>query len=437
MKDSRAVLRRAGASALALSLLVSCVTNPVTGKSQLSLVSVEEEKALGLESYGPLIQQSWGRVNDPELQEYVTSVGKRLAAVSHAPGYDYAFTVVNANYDNAFALPGGKVCITRGLLARMTNEDQLAGVLGHETGHVTARHGAAAMTRQMLASGILGVGAAVLESQDVRGAPAIVAAAGIGTQLVLLRYTRDQKRQSDELGMAYMAKAGYNPEGFVESMEILRAAHEREPSKLEALFQSHPVTTERIETGRRRVAALYAEESRRPLRTPPFEQATRQLKREVPAFRVADEGEKAMAAKEYRKAADRYAEAARQAPRQAILPALEGIALLRVGDLEGARRAGRTAVALDPDSYHGRLAAGVAENRLGRHQEAVEDLLAAEKAAGAGLVTSYVLGRSYEALGRKEEAARRYSFVASNAPDAEESGYCRQRLAEWGYATAP
>ena len=169
--------RRVGAGLLAATFAVACVTNPVTGKSQLSLLGEEEEKKLGAQAYGPMIQESYGAVTDPGLQRFVDGVGQGLAKVSHRPALDYEFTVVNANYDNAFALPGGKICITRGLLSRMTTEDQLAGVVGHEVGHVTARHGAQQYTSQMLIGGLVGIGAIVLDSEDVKGAPLIMAAA--------------------------------------------------------------------------------------------------------------------------------------------------------------------------------------------------------------------------------------------------------------------
>ncbi len=193
----------------ALSLaLGACATNPVTGEKQLVLVSEEQELAIGAQQYAPSIQQSYGKAHDPALQAYVTRVGTGLAAVSHRPQMPWEFTVVNANYLNAFALPGGKICITRGLVSQMTNEDQLAGVLGHEIGHVTARHGAQGMTRQILVGGVIGLGSAVLAATETRGAELIAQAAGIGAQLVLLRYSRDQERQSDELGMEYMARRG-------------------------------------------------------------------------------------------------------------------------------------------------------------------------------------------------------------------------------------
>jgi len=429
--------RRLAPPALAVLALAvaACATNPVTGKKQLILVSEEQELALGAQQYAPSIQQSNGKANDAALQAYVQRVGAGLAAVSHRPELPYEFTVVNANYLNAFALPGGKICITRGLLSKMTTEDQLAGVLGHEIGHVTARHGAQGMTRSMITQGLLAVGAITLAATETRGAEMIVQAAGIGAQLVLLRYSRDQERQSDELGMEYMARAGYNPAGFVESMRLLANANAHEPSKLEAMFQSHPLTSERIATAEARAKEGYAPLLSRPVKSTEFVRAAQQMKAEVPAFRRADEGEKLLGQKRPRESADAFAEAARLAPDEAILPALEALAQLATEDAAAARETARRAVRLDGGLFHARLAAGLAAYKLKDHRDSLENLLAAEKAAGATLASTYLVGRNYEALGNREEAARRYAVVAENAEPGPERDYCLRRLAEWGYYT--
>lgn len=430
MKPS--VARRAAAALLAAVLAAACVTNPVTGKSQLSLMGEEEEKALGAQAYGPMIQESYGAVSDPQLQRWVDGVGQGLAKVSHRPALPYEFRVVNANYDNAFALPGGKICITRGLLSRMTTEDQMAGVLGHEVGHVAARHGAEQFTKQVLIGGLVGIGGAILESEEARGAPVIMAAAGIGGQLLLLRYSRDHERQSDELGMEYMARAGYNPKGFVESMEILRRAHEKEPSKLEAMLQSHPLTSERIETARRRAGEKYPDRLGTPPRVEAFAAATRQLKAEAPAFALMDEGEKLLAKKDARGAAAKFDEASRLAPRQAILPALKAIALVEAKEYRSAREAAREAARRDPSLFHGRLGGGLAAYRLSDYSDAVTELEAAETSAGAQLVTTYYLGRSWEALGEREKAVEKYRLVAASGATGEQADYAKRRLLEWG-----
>src|SRR5512139_888933 len=144
--------------------LAACAVNPVTRRSELSLMSESQEVQMGAESYPLYTQMSDGLFQDEALQAYVQSVGERLARGSHRPDLDYRFNVVNSSEINAYALPGGKISITRGLLSKMKNEAELAAVLGHEIGHVTARHAAAGYTRQVLAGVVTGLGAVVLQT---------------------------------------------------------------------------------------------------------------------------------------------------------------------------------------------------------------------------------------------------------------------------------
>jgi len=287
----------------------------------------------------------------------------------------------------------------------------------------------------MITQGLLAVGAITLAATETRGAEMIVQAAGLGAQLVLLRYSRDQERQSDELGMEYMSRAGYNPAGFVESMRLLADAHAREPSKLEAMFQSHPLTSERIATAEARAKEAYAPLLSRPVKSTEFVRAAQQMKAEVPAFRRSDEGEKLLQEKRPRESVVAFAEAGRLAPDEAILPALEALARLSADDPAAARDTARRAVRLDGGLFHARLAAGLAAYKLNDYRDSLENLLAAEKVAGATLVSMYLVGRNHEALGNREEATKRYAIVAENAEPGPEREYCLRRLAEWGHYT--
>ena len=240
--------RRSLAAAVLGALLTAggCATNPVTGKSQLVLIGEQEEVALGNQYYPITTQLSEGPTPHRDVQELVRRVGMAMARNSERPNLPWDFNVVDSNQPNAYALPGGKISVTRGLITRMNSEDQLASVLAHEIGHVTAKHAVVSASRQQLLGAALGVGGAVLQSQGVPGAGAIELAGQIGATLLVQKYSRDQERQSDELGLKYMTAAGYNPRAFVETMQVLAAASRAEPSKFETLFASHPVTSERL-----------------------------------------------------------------------------------------------------------------------------------------------------------------------------------------------
>jgi predicted Zn-dependent protease len=205
----------AALAAAGMLLAASCSVNPATGQRQLALIGEQQEIALGLEAAKGAIAQ-YGRYDDPELQSYVSSLGQRLAAASERPELPWTFTVVDDPVVNAFALPGGQIFVTRGILAHFNSEAELASVLGHEIGHVTARHSVEQMSTAQLAN--LGLGVAVMASEDFRPYAGL---AFQGMQLMFLKFSRDDESQSDELGLRYMTRAGYDPREMPKMFETL------------------------------------------------------------------------------------------------------------------------------------------------------------------------------------------------------------------------
>lgn len=213
---------------LGSALLTACgstVVNPVTGEEERTVMTESSEIAEGQKAH-PQVLAEYGAYPDPAVQAYVSSLGKRLAAQSHRTQLEWHFTVLDSPEINAFALPGGYVYVTRGLMAYMDSEADLAGVIGHEIGHVTARHGAQRATRQqtaglgVLAASVLG---AVLESQGVSGAGQM---AGQVSQTVaagyVASYGRDQELQADSLGAEYLARVRYDPRNMVDVITVLK-----------------------------------------------------------------------------------------------------------------------------------------------------------------------------------------------------------------------
>ncbi len=246
--NSKACLKFLSLSFLSV-LLLTCSTNPVTGQRELGLVSAQQEVALGEQHYGPTTQSQGGEYEvDPGLSEYVNQVGQRLAAVSDRD-LPYEFVVINSSVPNAWALPGGKLAINRGLLLELNNEAELAAVLGHEIVHAAARHGAQAMERGMLLQGAMV--ATAIAASDTQYAGLIVGGAQLGAQLVSQRYGRDAEREADAYGIRYMVEAGYNPEAAVSLQEtFVRLSEGRNLGWLEGLFASHPPSMERVENNR-------------------------------------------------------------------------------------------------------------------------------------------------------------------------------------------
>jgi len=237
-RDPRWLRYRGPLALLVLSTLllnVSCSVNPATGKQQLAFYSEAEEIQLGLESDKEIVA-SVGLYDDPELQAYVEGLGKSLAARSERPNLPWSFKVVDDPAVNAFALPGGYIYVTRGLLSHMGSEAELSGVIGHEIGHVTARHGINQASKQMLA--MIGLGAVALIDEDLAQ---LAGAASVGLGLLFLKYGRDDERQADDLGLRYMTRAGYDPREMAGVFSVLQGVQTAEGGgRLPSWLSTHP-----------------------------------------------------------------------------------------------------------------------------------------------------------------------------------------------------
>ena len=224
-------------------MLGGCGTNPVTGKKQFLLISRDQEIAMGEEAAPEFEKEFDGEVPNQELQQYVGSVGAKLAAVSERP-MPYEYTLVASDVPNAFALPGGKIFITAGLMSRMSNERELAAVLGHETAHVAAMHNVQGMLRQMGSAVLVQVAGIIVGADKQKAAEA---AAKVVGAMANLKYSRNDEYEGDKYGILYMTRAGYNPYGMVELLTTLKNLSDTEGGTLTEMFQTHPLTSKRIE----------------------------------------------------------------------------------------------------------------------------------------------------------------------------------------------
>lgn len=246
-------------------LIGGCSTNPATGKSTFTLLSWDQEMAMGAEAAPGMLEQFGGEVPVAELNTYTNRVGMDLVAFVEpgVPALDWEFYLLDSDIINAFALPGGKVYMSRGLAQHMTSEAQFAAVIGHEIGHVTARHGNQRISKQigfniLIGAGAIAVGVAdedsALREYGQVGLPVLA----VGGNLVLLSYSRDQELEADMLGVRYMAKAGYDPIGALEVQQLLKEASGGGAVGLEALYASHPPSDQRIERIQGLLAGQYS-----------------------------------------------------------------------------------------------------------------------------------------------------------------------------------
>lgn len=226
----------------ACALLGGCATNPVTGKRELRIFSDKEEIGLGANTRDSVFKQ-YGRYNDAALEAYVAGVGQKMAAVCDRRGLPYSFYVLDTDMVNAFAAPGGYIFVTKGILKSMADEAELAGILGHELGHVTARHSMKALEKQYGYQALLSI-AAMVSQRNLSGMQQYTDYLG---NMLLLGYGRDNEFQADHLGAKYALAAGYDGRGTVDFFHKLKKMEGgRKANDLQKLFQSHPPTGDRI-----------------------------------------------------------------------------------------------------------------------------------------------------------------------------------------------
>jgi predicted Zn-dependent protease len=407
---SRSLAVAAGALTFA-----GCVINPVTGDRELALVSADQEIAIGEQQYAPSQQMQGGDYSfDGELTAYVAGVGRKLAAVSDR-ALPYEFVVLNNSVPNAWALPGGKIAVNRGLLTELGSEAELAAVLGHEIVHAAARHGALAMQRGLLLQGALLATQVAAQRSDYGGLT--VGAATLGAQLLSQRNSRGAELESDLYGMRYMSKAGYDPRAAVTLQETFVRLSQQNggpQGRLAALFASHPPSTERVERNRETAATLPMGGDMGRER---YQAATARLRERQPAYEAYDKGRAALAD-------DKPADAERFA--QEALRLLPGEALIHglLGDIDAdARRhadAARhygDAIARNDGFFYYHLRRGLAQRELRQWTEARAEL----ERSVALLPTAdayYALGALAEQRGERSAALENYARAAGSSSPA-------------------
>ncbi|MEO8306822.1 MAG: M48 family metalloprotease [Pseudomonadota bacterium] len=360
--------------AAAVLLLAACGVNPVTGKRELQLVSETEELQMGAQQYAPTRQSEGGDFELlPDLTVYVNEVGQKLAAVSDRK-LPYEFKVLNSSVPNAWALPGGKIAVNRGLLVELKSEAELAAVLGHEIVHAAARHAAKASERgTLLQAGMAAaqMGAAI-GGLDQQMAGLVLGGAGVGAQLVQTRYGRDQELESDLYGMRYMKAAGYDPRAAVTLQEtFVRLSEGRKENWLEGMFASHPPSAERVARNRETAQQLGDGGD---MGTERYAARIAPLLKVKPAYDKYDQALAALQKKDPSSARALANDAIRLESREASFHQLLGDIDLNEKHQREALPHYERAIALNPGYFGPWLGAGVAEYRLGDKQKAMTSL---------------------------------------------------------------
>jgi predicted Zn-dependent protease len=386
--------------AFCVMLITACSVNPVTGENELSLMSQNDELNVGRQQYLPTQQSQGGQYYlDSELTFYVSAVGNKLARVSDRPNLPYEFVVLNNSVPNAWALPGGKIAVNRGLLLELQDEAELAAVLGHEIVHAAARHTAARMTKNQ----ILGVGVAVLgiglggnEYQDL-----ILGSAALGSQLVQSKYGRDAELESDFYGMKYMAKAGYDPTAAIDLQKtFVRLSENKQSGIVNDLFASHPPSRERVDTNIITAATLDHGGIRNKTL---YQQRIYQLKTDQLAYAAYDKGNKALQDKHYSAALSLANKAISIQAKESIFHELKGLSLEGSQDQKSALAAYNRAIELNNRFFSHYLHRGLLKQAMGNNKGAEADLIASKKLLPTQAAAN-ALGNAFFAQGKIEQA---------------------------------
>lgn len=297
-----------------------CAVNPVTGDREFMTISPSDDLKIGTANYAPMLQAQGGAYDvDPALIAYVRSVGMKLAAVSDVD-LPYEFTVLNSSVPNAWALPGGKIAINRGLLTEIHSEAELAAVLGHEIVHAAARHTAQQMSRGQLLQGLV-VATSVVAGDSSYGGLA-VGGAGVAAQLLSTKYGRSAELESDKYGMRYMQRAGYDPQGAVSLQQtFVRLSEGHDQDWISGLFASHPPSEERVRENRKRANNMDAGGF---MGIDEYRAALQQTVAARPAYDAYDKGREALAKEENEEALRLANEALKLYPVEANFHALRG-----------------------------------------------------------------------------------------------------------------
>lgn len=415
-------------------VLGGCAVNPVTGRQQLMLLSEGQEVAIDREHSPHQLSADFGVSQDATLNGYIGSLGAELAGHSHRPGMPYSCQVVNANYVNAYAFPGGTIGVTRGIMLEMEDEATMAALLGHEIGHINARHSAQRMTQGIITQvALAGATAAVASSEDRQGlAPLVQTLGGLGAGALLASYSRDNEREADDLGMEYAERAGQNPAGMVELHQMLVVQSQRKPNALELMFSTHPMSSERLATAEHTMATRYRDRRDRPRNRERYQDNIAGLRRLKPAIEEQQAGEKEMAREKFAAAELHLKKSLTLAPDDYPGLLLMSRCQYGLGKKQDAVRYAEAARKVYPGEPQALQLAGIGRLGLNDHSTALQYFNEYDRRLPGNPNTIFLKGVALESMGRNQDAAREYLRYLQQAGNGGQSPYARQRLTDWG-----
>jgi predicted Zn-dependent protease len=418
-------------SIAAAGLAAGCATNPVTGRSQLMLVSEDQEVQIDRQNSPYQFSADYGTAQDKRLNDYIDRTGKKIAAQTHRTHMPYNFHVVNAIYVNAYAFPGGTIACTRGILLALDNEAELSALLGHELGHVNARHTAEQMSKGMLTQAVVG-GLAVAAGTQGAGYGNVAAQLGqLGAGALLASYSRDNERQADALGMEYMVRAGYSSEGMVGLMDVLRSMGKHKPSAIELMFSTHPMSDERYQTAVETADTKYKSAKSKPLYRERYLDNTAKLRSQRGAINEMQNGQQEMAAKNFSAADVHLRKAIKLAPNDYTALVMMSMSQLVQKKWTVGRQYAEMAQQVYPAEAQAYHLSGFAKIQLKDFDGALEEFSTFEKKLPGNPSTVFLKGYAYEGMKKYPQAGREYQRYLQFTQQGDYARHAYQRLREW------
>ncbi len=410
--------------------LSGCATSPVTGETILVGMSEAQEKQIDAQVAPHQFSQDLGAIQDEAVNRYVAGIGQRMGTLTHRPQMPYSYRVLNANYVNAYTFPGGAMGVTRGILADLDDEAQLAALLGHELGHVNARHAAQRQGQNLVAQAALAGLNVAAQNSDWGG---LMSMGGqIGASALLAGYSREHEREADALGQEYLVKAGYPATGMVRLHQLLVAEEKSAPSLLQTMFSTHPMSSERMQAAQAAADARYRISNSLDARRERFMDSTASLRRIRPTIDACKNGETAMAARQYPKAQAEFQTALARTPR-------DYASNLRMAQCLQAQ--GQTAKAVDyadnareiyPQEAQAYKLAGVLALQQRDAGRAYQNLDRFDRLLPGDAGITFLKGISLEGMGNRQAAAQHYAAYLRQSQQGNAAQYSYNRLKAWG-----
>lgn len=410
--------------------LSGCATSPVTGETILVGMSEAQEKQADAQVAPHQFSQDLGAIQDEAVNRYVAGVGQRMGALTHRPQMPYSYRVLNANYVNAYTFPGGAMGVTRGILADLDDEAQLAALLGHELGHVNARHAAQRQGQNLIAQAALAGLNVAAQNADWGGLMNI--GGQIGASALLASYSREHEREADALGQEYLVKAGYPATGMVRLHQLLVAEEKTVPSLLQTMFSTHPMSSERMQAAQAAADSRYRISNSLDARRERFMDSTASLRRIRPTIEACKNGETAMAAKQYAKAQAEFQTALAKTPRDYASNLRMAQCLQAQGQTARAVSYADSAREIYPQEAQAYKLAGVLAMQQRDAGRAFQNLDRFDRLLPGDAGITFLKGVSLEGMGDRRAAAQHYAAYLRQSQQGNAAQYSYNRLKAWG-----